>query len=293
MKKMIYGLLAALLLGTGLLQGQSAKIAIVPKPAKIITFGTAAVLTGQTPVYLDEKSGLDKDYVSRLLREAGIDPVYVAKAKKAKIVLRINDVPLNNNDEAYRLAVMSPDSKKQIVATADAKAGLHYAVQTLCQLPEEVNGALSLPGCVITDAPAFPWRAFMLDESRHFHGMQTVKDLLDEMARLKMNTFHWHLVDDPGWRIEIEKYPRPDGQRLETRLRPHGRDARRMGRLPSRTGLLHAGRDQGNHPLCRRTRHPHHSRDRSAGPRLGLDPCLSLDRNDERTGRQSRAGRPL
>lgn len=207
MKKMIYGLLAALLLGTGLLQGQSAKIAIVPKPAKIITFGTAAVLTGQTPVYLDEKSGLDKDYVSRLLREAGIDPVYVAKAKKAKIVLRINDVPLNNNDEAYRLAVMSPDSKKQIVATADAKAGLHYAVQTLCQLPEEVNGALSLPGCVITDAPAFPWRAFMLDESRHFHGMQTVKDLLDEMARLKMNTFHWHLVDDPGWRIEIEKYP--------------------------------------------------------------------------------------
>jgi len=47
----------------------------------------------------------------------------------------------------------------------------------------------------------------MLDESRHFHGMRVVKDFLDEMARLKMNTFHWHLVDDPGWRIEIKKYP--------------------------------------------------------------------------------------
>ena len=47
----------------------------------------------------------------------------------------------------------------------------------------------------------------MLDESRHFHGKQVVKNLLNEMARLKKNVFHWHLVDDPGWRIEIKKYP--------------------------------------------------------------------------------------
>ena len=80
-------------------------------------------------------------------------------------------------------------------------------MQTLRQLAQQENGTVVVPSCVITDAPAFPWRAFMLDESRHFHGMAAVKDLLDEMARLKLNTFHWHLVDDPGWRIEIKKYP--------------------------------------------------------------------------------------
>ena len=59
----------------------------------------------------------------------------------------------------------------------------------------------------VDDAPRYHWRAYMLDESRHFQGMDMVKRLLDEMARLKMNVFHWHLVDDPGWRIEIHKYP--------------------------------------------------------------------------------------
>ena len=52
-----------------------------------------------------------------VLKEAGIDPVYTTKAKKAKLAFKLNAVPSNNNDEAYRLAVMSPDSKKQIVAT--------------------------------------------------------------------------------------------------------------------------------------------------------------------------------
>ena len=47
----------------------------------------------------------------------------------------------------------------------------------------------------------------MLDEGRYFKGKKEVKKLLDEMARLKMNTFHWHLTDDQGWRIEIKKYP--------------------------------------------------------------------------------------
>lgn len=144
---------------------------------------------------------------SKRLRRNRLSPIFVGKRKKADLVFWLNKTPLNNDDEAYRLAVQSPDSKKQIVARADAKEGLLYALQTLRQLAQQENGTVVVPSCVITDAPAFPWRAFMLDESRHFHGMAAVKDLLDEMARLKLNTFHWHLVDDPGWRIEIKKYP--------------------------------------------------------------------------------------
>ena len=67
------------------------------------------------------------------------------------------------------------------------------------------QGQCSLPQLAIKDRPYYPWRAYMLDESRVFQGKEAVKSILDEMARLKMNIFHWHLTDDQGWRIEIKK----------------------------------------------------------------------------------------
>ena len=87
--------------------------------------------------------------------------------------------------------------------------------KTLLQsLPNEVlvgtsyDGQLIIPAMTVSDEPRFSWRAFMLDEARHFKGMKEVKKILDQMAQHKMNVFHWHLTDDQGWRIEIKKYPR-------------------------------------------------------------------------------------
>ncbi len=111
--------------------------------------------------------------------------------------------------EAYELVV----SKKGIHIIASNNTGWFYGVQSLIQLfPElpdlwEGASALKIPAVKIKDAPRFSWRAFMLDEARYFKGMEQVKMLLDEMALLKMNVFHWHLTDDQGWRIEIKKYP--------------------------------------------------------------------------------------
>ena len=186
---------------------QSQQISVLPKPVKVIAMPTPAVLSGSTTVFVDPKADMDLPYVESILREVGIDPLFVPKSKKAKLVFQLNLVPSLGNDEAYRLAVMSPDTKKRVVATADTRQGLLYALQTLRQIAKPQAGGVQIPGCVINDQPAFAWRAFMLDESRHFQGAETVKRLLDEVARLKMNTFHWHLVDDQGWRIEIKKYP--------------------------------------------------------------------------------------
>jgi hexosaminidase len=103
--------------------------------------------------------------------------------------------------EGYDLTV-SPD---KIQINAANPAGIFYAVQTLRQL---VTASNFIPCCHIYDKPRFAWRSFMLDEARYFKGEQVVKQLLDQMALLKMNVFHWHLTDDQGWRIEIKKYPK-------------------------------------------------------------------------------------
>jgi hexosaminidase len=63
------------------------------------------------------------------------------------------------------------------------------------------------PLCQVTDYPRFGWRGMHLDVSRHFFDVEFVKKYIDILAMHKLNVFHWHLVDDQGWRIEIKKYP--------------------------------------------------------------------------------------
>lgn len=104
-------------------------------------------------------------------------------------------------EEAY---VITAD-KRRVNIVAGGQAGLFYARQTLAQELENYDGHV-LCG-TISDAPRYAWRGFMLDEARHFFGVGKVKQLLDEMARFKMNRFHWHLTDAQGWRIEIKSRP--------------------------------------------------------------------------------------
>lgn len=100
--------------------------------------------------------------------------------------------------EGYRLDIV-PDG---VTITSADDAGTFYARKTLKQL-----GTNAVPCGTVTDAPAFRWRGFMLDEGRHFFGKETVKDLLDLMADHKLNVFHWHLTEDQGWRLAINRFP--------------------------------------------------------------------------------------
>lgn len=176
---------------------------IVPKPLKENTSGEQVALKKEWTVYIPSQLNIGREYLSSIFKEFDIEIVNVTKKKNALIVVNANK-RLSKNPEAYQLEVTS---KGTIAISASSENGVLYAFQSLAQIVTADDNNISLPVCTVTDEPAFPWRALMLDESRHFHGMETVKRFLDEMARLKMNTFHWHLVDDPGWRIEIKKYP--------------------------------------------------------------------------------------
>ena len=120
----------------------------------------------------------------------------------------------NNNLalEGYILDV----SDNGIKIEAKSNSGFFYALQSLQQLmpvsffstdKKKVN-EWRAPVVRIEDEPAFEWRGFMLDVSRHFFNTAQVKEVLDVMATLKLNRFHWHLADDQGWRVEIKSYPK-------------------------------------------------------------------------------------
>ncbi|HVK51436.1 MAG TPA: family 20 glycosylhydrolase, partial [Pseudoxanthomonas sp.] len=107
--------------------------------------------------------------------------------------------------EAYTLDV-GPSGVR--VSARDAR-GLFYGAVTLWQLLVPAQGkTVTLPALHIEDTPRFAWRGLMLDSARHFWSVEQVKQTIDAMALHKLNTFHWHLTDDQGWRIEIKKYPK-------------------------------------------------------------------------------------
>ncbi|MCU0370804.1 MAG: glycoside hydrolase family 20 protein [Bacteroidales bacterium] len=118
-------------------------------------------------------------------------------------------------NEGYKLSVRS----SMIEITAPKPAGLFYGVQTIFQLlppvffddPDSLAGEkpeLEVPCLEMTDMPSFSWRGMHLDVSRHFFPKEFIKKYIDLIALHKMNTFHWHLTDDNGWRIEIDSYPK-------------------------------------------------------------------------------------
>lgn len=124
-----------------------------------------------------------------------------------------NPEEIRNNPEGYVLEI----SEDGIRISALGYAGFFYALQSLEQIhfaSAEIKhgcggqcGAPALPACKIIDYPRFAWRGFMLDSVRHYQSPEWIKKLIDILASQKINTLHWHLTDDQGWRIEIKKYP--------------------------------------------------------------------------------------
>jgi hexosaminidase len=107
-------------------------------------------------------------------------------------------------DESYILEV----STNKITINATNDLGALHALETLLQLMQNNSNSFYFPTSKISDFPRFTWRGLMIDAARHFMPIDVIKRNLDAMAAAKMNVFHWHLVDDQGWRIEMKKHPK-------------------------------------------------------------------------------------
>jgi len=195
---------------------------IIPRPQKIeCAPGVFELRPGgpglnATRILVDNASEETGRYLAEQLRQLTGCGLQVAKGGKESegkgdILLRLKGAEVTV-PESYALKV-SPDG---VVIRAHDTAGLFYGVQSLLQFVpigtastmSDPPAQLALPCVEIQDQPRFKWRGMMLDVSRHFFSKAEVEQILDAMAHYKLNTFHWHLTDDQGWRIEIKKYPR-------------------------------------------------------------------------------------
>jgi hexosaminidase len=179
----------------------NAQFHIIPEPVKITALKGSFTLKDNAIIGVDAASEPTGVYLQNYLAEYyGLHLQVKTTPSKAAIRLIAAD---NTKKGAYTLVATSKEI--EIHGNAD---GLFYGVQSLIQLlPATGPAPLRVPACEIADEPRFGWRGLSMDVSRHFFTVDEVKKYIDMMAHYKLNMFHWHLTDDEGWRIQIDKYP--------------------------------------------------------------------------------------
>jgi len=178
---------------------------VIPKPQTLLPLGGEFAMSNAVTLVLDNKS-LKKEceqFRAQAKQLHGLDLRYGKLSGFEPCIFVVAD-SFGLPPEGYELFVNSEG-----INLYGTRAGIFYGLQTILQLIQHGTNANSLivPSCSIIDYPRFSWRGMHLDVARHFFPKENVKDYIRYMAMYKMNTFHWHLTDDQGWRIEIKKYP--------------------------------------------------------------------------------------
>lgn len=195
---------------------------LIPLPAEMVLTGGTCSL--ECPWSFQPDRSISSGFMELL--SSDLNPLRPDIGSPCEVPLRI-ELHLIQPDtllpsEWYSLQVASD----HIVLSATDEAGLYRGSRTLVQLLEEGKATASISCLSIADAPRFAWRGMHLDVVRHFFPVPFVKKYIDLLARYKMNSFHWHLTDDQGWRIEIKKYPKlteVGGWRKGSQVGPYGR----------------------------------------------------------------------
>lgn len=196
------------------LTADAQSLQLIPQPASVKQPKTAARFTiNAATVLVLEGSNLEQpaQFINDYLEQYYQLRLSIVNNTSSKNAIRLNYERMDNElPGAYRLSV----DDKGVYIAGDNDAGVFYGIQTLIQLlpvPDpRVKAAVlktSIPYISVEDAPRFEYRGMHLDVGRHFLPVSFVKKYIDYLALHKFNTFHWHLTEDQGWRIEIKKYP--------------------------------------------------------------------------------------
>ncbi|WP_289023957.1 beta-N-acetylhexosaminidase [uncultured Salegentibacter sp.] len=185
--------------------------AIIPLPQKMETSKGVFIVDEHTKIQVSQDLRQEGRFLADYIEEVtGIAPEIKLNEKEVERSISLKISTDFDRDEAYNLIVTH---EKVVVEGASAK-GVFYGVQTLKQLlplQSEIDAEsaeIAIPAVTISDAPAFDYRGMHLDVARHMFPVDFIKKYIDLIAMHKMNTFHWHLTEDQGWRIEIKQYPK-------------------------------------------------------------------------------------
>lgn len=192
---------------------QQQAVSIIPKPVKLTQQNGSFALGKETRIFVDPKNDELRqigEYLARNIKDmTGVQPTVEQKApeKNSSNYLHLTlSAPTDTlGTEGYTLDVNSD----KIVLAANQPNGVFLGTQTIRQLlpAQPTTAPVTIPAVSIADKPRYEWRGMHLDVARHFFPVEFVKQYIDYLAMHKMNTFHWHLTEDQGWRIEIKKYP--------------------------------------------------------------------------------------
>jgi hexosaminidase len=183
-----------------------AQVDLIPKPL-IRTFDETVTIPDSIEI-VTTKYSTEAELLIAYFGEFSINTTIVDKRNSVFYVFLEEKEDYWFSPEGYELTIAP---KGMVVQAASAK-GIISAIQTIRQLffisNRDSAGAFLIPSSKITDSPAFSHRGLLLDCSRHFFSVETVKKYIDLLAFYKMNVLHWHLTEDQGWRIQIDKYPK-------------------------------------------------------------------------------------
>ena len=188
---------------------------LIPKPDKTVFYEGAIQLNQGVKISSDQAFTSESQLLSGYIKNSGF---LIAETAENEIVLQIDKAMKPNS---YDLEI----NQQIVVLKSGDNSGLKYGIQTLRQLLFfAAEGNKTIQNQHISDAPNYTYRGMHLDVARHFMPVDFIKKYIDMMAMLKMNYFHWHLVDDQGWRIEIKKYPKLTevGSKRKETLTGHG-----------------------------------------------------------------------
>lgn len=189
----------------------SADVSVLPRP-RTMEIESGAFVFGRNTHLINAAEFSAADRLQDIIIAAGGYRMRVSEdMQNASNTVVFQQLAGTHGPEEYRIEADS----RGLVITAETDRGAFLAVQTIRQLlppsveslPRTPVDQLQIPAVTIHDWPAFSWRGLHLDVSRHFFSIEFIKKYIDWIALHRMNTFHWHLIDDGGWRMESKKYP--------------------------------------------------------------------------------------